>query len=69
MAVTGEREKRMILRYLLEVSHFDMDCVFGMKEEKVLIITSWFLACAVTCGSLGQKQVGAGSGRSSAILM
>lgn len=53
VVVIGEREKRMILRYFLEVFYFDMDCVFGMKEEKVLIIIFWFLVCVVICGSLG----------------
>lgn len=37
----------MILRYILEVPHWGMEWEFGVKEGKVLIMTSWFLACAV----------------------
>lgn len=44
--LTLERE-RMIVRYILEVLRFGVNWVFGVKKEKMVIITLVFGLCHV----------------------
>lgn len=47
-SVTLEREReRMIVRYILEVLRFGVNWIFGVKKEKMLIITLVFGLCHV----------------------